>query len=254
MIKKDSTDWGHVGGWYDETIEKTGSYQKEVILPNILRLLQIEKGEKILDLACGQGFFSRAFNQAGAKVFGVDAGKSLIEIAKENSPKDISYEVAKAEKLPFEKEIFDKAVCILALQNILEFNEAIAEVSRALKNNGSFYIVLNHPAFRIPGKSSWGTDQENGIQYRRVDTYLSESKNEIDMNPGEKNPERKSFTYSFHRPLQVYMKSLSKNGFAITKIEEWISHKESEIGPRKLAEDRARKEFPLFMAIECKKT
>jgi hypothetical protein len=49
------------------------------------------------------------------------------------------------------------------------------------------------------------------------------------------------------------MKALSKHRFAITRIEEWISHKESEKGPRKEAEDRARKEFPLFLAIEVRR-
>jgi len=61
MNKKD-TSWGKVADWYDELLEeKTGTYQTEVILPNILRLLDLKKGETILDLACGQGFFSREF-------------------------------------------------------------------------------------------------------------------------------------------------------------------------------------------------
>ena len=66
------------------------------------------------------------------------------------------------------------------------------------------------------------------------------------MNPGNKNSRK---TYSFHRPLQVYVKSLVKNGFVITKLEEWISHKESQKGPKKKIEDNARKEIPMFMCI-----
>jgi hypothetical protein len=53
--------------------------------------------------------------------------------------------------------------------------------------------------------------------------------------------------------MQDYMKALSSAGFAITRIEEWISHKKSEKGPRQEAEDRARKEFPLFLAIEARR-
>jgi hypothetical protein len=37
------------------------------------------------------------------------------------------------------------------------------------------------------------------------------------------------------------------------RLEEWISHKKSEKGTRQLAEDVARKEFPLFMALELRK-
>ena len=71
------------------------------------------------------------------------------------------------------------------------------------------------------------------------------------MNPGEKD--NKSFTYSFHRPLQLYFKTFAKNGFAVTRLEEWISHKESEPGPRQDAENTARKEIPLFLFLEAVK-
>ena len=68
------------------------------------------------------------------------------------------------------------------------------------------------------------------------------------MHPGQA---KKSFTVSFHRPLQVYTKVLGKHGFAITRIEEWISHRISQKGPRSEAEDVARKEIPLFMYCEA---
>ena len=69
------------------------------------------------------------------------------------------------------------------------------------------------------------------------------------MHPGD-NP--KEVTTSFHRPLQFYSKSLFKNGFCITRIEEWNSFKKSEPGPRAQAEDKARKEIPLFLFIETR--
>ena len=48
------------------------------------------------------------------------------------------------------------------------------------------------------------------------------------------------------------MKIFSKSGFAITRLEEWISHKQSGTGPRQTAEDKARREIPMFMCIEIK--
>jgi hypothetical protein len=73
------------------------------------------------------------------------------------------------------------------------------------------------------------------------------------MTQGIKNPKAKKFTYSYHHPLQVYFKSFSKAGLAVLRLEEWISHKTSDKGPRKLAEDLSRKEIPLFMCLELKK-
>ena len=94
MIKRDSrkteTSWGKVADWYDEMLEeRDNSYQNNVILPNILRLMDIKKDEIVLDLACGNGFFSREFFKKGAKVIGVDVSPELIEIAKKKSPKEI---------------------------------------------------------------------------------------------------------------------------------------------------------------------
>ncbi len=71
----------------------------------------------------------------------------------------------------------------------------------------------------------------------------------MDMHPGKRGG--KSFTYSYHRSLQDYMKALRSAGFAITRLEEWISHKTSEPGPKAKAENTARKEFPLFMLVEA---
>jgi hypothetical protein len=43
---------------------------------------------------------------------------------------------------------------------------------------------------------------------------------------------------------------LFNNGFLIEKMEEWISDKKSEGGRAKI-EDKARAEFPLFLAIKA---
>jgi hypothetical protein len=71
------------------------------------------------------------------------------------------------------------------------------------------------------------------------------------MDPGKTAGKRK--TISFHRPLQVYVKALAKNGFAVTGLEEWISNRQSQPGPRQAAEDTSRKEFPLFLMIKAQK-
>jgi ubiquinone/menaquinone biosynthesis C-methylase UbiE len=218
----------------------------------------LKKDEKIYDLACGQGYFANIFAKMGACVVASDLSKKLIETAKENSKLirteggKISFYISPAHRAQFLKNNeIDTIVVVLAIQNIENVGEVFAECHRVLKNNGRMILVLNHPAFRVPQASDWYfTD---GVLSRIVSKYLSESKISIDMTPGEKNPKKKIKTISFHRSLQYYVKLFSKNGFVITRLEEWISHKQSENGPRQLAEDKARKEIPLFMCIEVKK-
>lgn len=246
------TSWGGVADWYDELVRSAGSYQKEVILPNVLRLINIRKGTAVADIACGQGFFANEFFRAGASVTGVDISPELIALAKKRSPRAIRYICAPADNIAeIPPSSADVAVCILALQNIENAAGFFKEAARILNSSGRLVIVLNHPAFRIPAESSWGWDDEQKIQYRRIDSYLSESRQRIEMHPGS---DPGAVTVSFHRPLQFYAKALAKQGFVITRLEEWNSHKKSQPGPRATAEDRARKEIPLFLAVEAVKS
>ncbi|MCK9497395.1 MAG: methyltransferase domain-containing protein [Candidatus Colwellbacteria bacterium] len=246
--KKENTSWGKVASWYDEAVSQKDSYQKSLILPNILRMSEVKKGDNVIDIACGTGFFSIELSKTGASVVGVDISQELLEMAK-SKKSAVEFIKASAEDLSLVKKTgFDKAFIVLALQNINNAKKALSECSLKLKTGGKLYIVLNHPCFRIPEFSSWGWDGD--VQYRKIERYLSETKTEIQMHPGA-DPKIK--TLSFHRPLQYYFKSFEKAGFAATRIEEWNSNKESEPGPRAGAENRARKEIPLFMAIECMK-
>ncbi len=248
------TSWGKVSEWYDKHLEHNDdTYHAKVVHPNLLKMLGEVQGKKMLDLACGQGIFSRLLADKGAHVVGVDLGKELIELA-EKKNKDYAFRVhyfhgASDDLYMIKDGTIDTAVCVLAIQNIEKLQETFQEVSRVLKTGGRFFLVLNHPAFRNPKHTHWGYDEQANIQYRRVDEYISESKVKIDMTPGSQTD--KKFTVSFHRPLQVYVKALGKHKLAITGLQEWVSHKKSERGPRAEAEDKSRKEIPLFMALEA---
>ncbi len=80
---------------------------------------------------------------------------------------------------------------------------------------------------------------------------MSEEKIKMDMTPGRNI--LKEYTYSYHRPLQYYFKTITNLQMSVTRLEEWVSHRESEQGPKKDMEDKARKEFPLFMCLEITK-
>ncbi len=250
---KKSTSWGKVASWYDSLLEKDDdSFQSRVILPNLMRSMNLNKNQVVLDLACGQGFFARVIAASGAKVIASDISSELVNLAKKHSAgtKNIQYYVAPADDIKFcaDKSV-DSILIILALQNIQNVDEVLKECARVLKEKGSMFLVLNHPAFRAPKVSSWQWDEKEKVQYRRMDEYLSEAKLEIDMHPGQNKSEK---TISFHRPLQWYFKMLRKNNLGVVKCEEWVSHRQPTQGPRFAAEDKARKEFPLFLFLECK--
>lgn len=252
MKKDQPTSWGNVSEWYSSHLENNpDTYQQQVILPNILRIIGIRPSTKVIDIACGQGFFSRAMQEAGASVVGADISKELIAEAKKLSSEKISYHVAPADRLKFARESeFDVATIVLAIQNIENMAGSFSEAARVLKKGGRLILVMMHPAFRNPGQTSWGFDEENSVQYRRIDSYLSATKAKLLVHPGKKNSET---TISYHHSLQDFSKALFKAGFSITRLEEWISHKQSGKGPRQKMENTARKEIPLFLMLEATK-
>lgn len=258
MDSKDkNTSWEEVAVWYDGHLRSgPDTYQNQVVLPNLRRLLQIKPDETLLDLACGQGFFAHALFPDAGRVVCVDASPSLVEIAKKNTQiKDlekIEFHVSESHKLGMLPDCsIDKIIIVLALQNIREHEATFAECARVLSTGGSLHIVLNHPMFRIPKHSDWRYDKDRKVMSREIEKYLSEFSSAIIMNPGSKKD--KQTTVSFHRPLSVYIKSAVKAGLALADLEEWTSHKESQPGPRAQAENMARNEIPLFMYLQFKK-
>ncbi|MCW1930082.1 MAG: methyltransferase domain-containing protein [Candidatus Kerfeldbacteria bacterium] len=250
--KTRDTSWEVVSDWYDQMLETDeDSYQNKVVAPHLLRLMNIQYNDRIVDFGCGQGFFARKFAEAGAKVTGVDASADLIAKAQEKAHPETRFIIAPAQDSTLADGCAESVTIVLALQNMEEMHLVFKEAARVLTPRGKLYIVLNHPAFRIPQHSDWIYDESADTQSRRVAQYMSDAKVRIDMTPGQK--EHKTFTWSFHHPLQSYMKHLYNAGFVTCRMEEWTSHKESERGPRKKAEDQARKEIPLFLCIEARK-
>ena len=76
---------------------------------------------------------------------------------------------------------------------------------------------------------------------------MSEQKIPIVTSPGKSQSET---TWSFHYPLSSYFSFLQNAGFVVQDLQEWCSDKES-LGKAARWENRARKEFPLFMAIKA---
>jgi hypothetical protein len=113
---------------------------------------------------------------------------------------------------------------------------------------------MMHPCFRVPRQSDWVWSDVNKTQSRVVTQYLSSSKIEIQTHPGlAAHGKDNTVTLTFHRPLQAYINTMGGAGLYIDHIEEWASHKADQVGPKKEAIDRARKEIPMFLAIRARK-
>ncbi len=247
----ESTDWSQAADWYDKLVGDEGSeFHRQIVHPGVLKLLGVVKDKTILDVACGQGVLCRLLHGQGAKIFGIDAAIPLIELARKRGPAEIRYARVDAREIDafteFATAQFDAATCILAAQNFNPLEPMFASAARLLKPGGKLVMVIVHPCFRGPKETSWGWDHDAFVQYRRVDKYLLPRKEPIITNPGKKDGK---YTWTFHRPLEAYVSAAVRGGLLVDALQEWASHKFSDSGPRAAAENSARREIPMFMAL-----
>ncbi|MBL8764039.1 MAG: methyltransferase domain-containing protein [Phycisphaerae bacterium] len=249
-----STSWDAVAPWYDSYLTGGGSdHYTNTLIPGTLRLVQPRPGARLLDLACGQGILTRALAESGAQVLGVDSSPRLLDTARKHPSRGapIDYRLCDARELDsLGVTGLDACTCLMGLGNIDPLDAVLPAIARALRPGGAFVFVVSHPAFRAPVQSSWGWDPKANRQYRRLDGYLSSAQHPIAMHPG-KDPG--VTTWTFHRPLQTYVRLLAEAGLVIDALEEWPGQRASQPGPRAAEENRARREIPLFLAVRARR-
>jgi len=118
----------------------------------LIELLEVNDSHKILDIGCGTGFVTGKIAESlsaesGGLAVGIDAAGKMIEGAREKrGSKTCHFEVAAAEKLPFEDESFDSVISTLFFHHIqLDLKKkALSEAFRVLRFGGKLIISDMH--------------------------------------------------------------------------------------------------------------
>jgi len=144
----------------------------------------------------------------------------------------------------------DAAACLMAVHDVRDLDGMMRNVSASLKPGGRAVFVFMHPCFRIPQHTHWGWDNDQKVQFRRVDRYVKPVEIPISTHPGRDSGENTVF---FHRPLSEVLGAMGRAGLGVVASEELCSHRRSQSGPFSKAEHRAAEEFPLFLALKAVK-
>ena len=99
----------------------------------------VEIGLKILDVGCGYGGFLRQLGD-NWKTFGIDVSSYAIEYAKKLSPKT-DYRLCSVSDLKSKSE-FDAVTAFDSLEHVPNVDISLINISRALKQNGTFICVV----------------------------------------------------------------------------------------------------------------
>ena len=121
------------------------SYIKENIIKTfgLKEKDKILSGVKILDIGCGGGLLSEPMSRLGAEVYGIDASKKNIEIAKihaEKSGLNIKYFCSTPEK--FKKNLkFDVILNMEIVEHVENVVFFLESCSKLLKRDGIMFIA-----------------------------------------------------------------------------------------------------------------
>jgi SAM-dependent methyltransferase len=109
-----------------------------------LEMLALAPGDRVLDVACGPGNFTRGFARAAGDglVAGIDASATMLGIAvRDTAEGNVAYIRADACDLPFSEDSFDAACCFAALYLIEDPLRALAEIVRVLAPGGRLALM-----------------------------------------------------------------------------------------------------------------
>jgi SAM-dependent methyltransferase len=97
-------------------------------------MLRPEAGERLLDVGCGTGYFTRRFaREAGVEATGLDPDLSSLAYACSKAAHGERYLAGAAERLPFDDGSFDRAVSVAALCFVRDPRRALEEMVRVTR-------------------------------------------------------------------------------------------------------------------------
>ena len=137
-------------------LSKTGdlNFKRRVI--TMLDYLDIQPGDNILDMGCGEGFYSMVLdNLYNCKITAVDFDPEILALAHKwlDGRSNVTLEQGDITKLRFPDSSFDKIVCTEVLEHIDDDKTAIKELYRVLKPGGVIAITVpnkNYPLLWDP--------------------------------------------------------------------------------------------------------
>ena len=139
----------HAAAFYDLTVWLMTLGGERAFREKLLRLVQLEAGESVLDVGCGTGTLAiaakRHVGPAGA-VHGIDASLEMISRAGKKAKKrgaDVVFKNAAAEALPFPDAEFDVVLSTVMLHHLSRKGRAqcAGEMRRVVKPGGRVLAV-----------------------------------------------------------------------------------------------------------------
>ena len=219
--------WNANAAFWNDRMGDGNDFVEVLVWPATARLLALEPGDRVLDVACGNGLSSRRLAAAGAAVVAFDFAEEMIAHARRRTQRHaerIDYAVLdatdEAALLDLGERRFDAAICNMALFDMADIDPLMRALARLLRPGGRFVFSVLHPCFNSSHMAhSAELEDRDGdfvaVYSVRVFGYLSPSVTRTTAMRGQPEPQ-----LIFYRPLQDLLGSGFAAGFVLDGLEE----------------------------------
>ena len=221
------TAWENIAGFWDDSIGPDGNeWHQLLVAPAQLKLLELEPGQRVLEVACGNGQFARAMAARGAHVAATDFSESFLARARAHAVQDETVTYSQLDVTDEDALIeicrrpFDAVVATMALMDISDIRPLAKLLPTLLRPGGRFVFSVMHPCFNSADIEMTadrhgpidGSQVEHGVRVRRY----------LDLPPTRGigilgQPEQHIY---FHRPLHELLGTFLAKGMVLDGLFE----------------------------------
>ncbi len=237
--------WNDAAEPWDDFVESGADfYRAEVHGRALLAVCGDVGGRRVLDLGCGQGWFTRQLAGAGAEVVGLDIADQAVAKAAERAGTGQGFVVADAGRAGdlFRPGTFDLVTSCMALQDMPDPAGALAGAA-GLAPRVVFSIA--HPGTDTPSRE-WVRDDHGRKLALRIDRYFDAGHDDLRWEmPRLLRP---FTTPRWQLPLQDWSGMVAAAGLVIARLHE-PRPTEAQVAARPELDDARR--LPYFLIFDC---
>ncbi|RPE81596.1 class I SAM-dependent methyltransferase [Vulcaniibacterium tengchongense] len=211
--------------------------------PALRAMLPDPAGQRVVDLGCGFGWFSRwAAAHGAARVLGLDLSERMLARARaDTADAAVEYRLADLETIELPQASFDLAHSALAFHYVEDFARLARAVHRALAPGGRLVFSIEHPIY-MAAADPQGWRDEDGRRTWPIGRYAIEGERRTEwFVPG---------VLKYHRTLATTLNTLIDAGFAIRRIVEFAPSAEQIARQPELAEELER---PMLLLVSAQR-
>ncbi len=143
---------------YSRTHEKPD--KKFSMLPTIIKTCKNLKNKTVIDIGCGDGFFTKSISKKAKEVYGIDLSKERIANAKNNSSSNIQYIKADMNKFNYPKSDIIIAPFVLNYEKKKNLLKLFKKFYNSLKKSGKLICIFDMPQSIYHNNKEYGSIKE----------------------------------------------------------------------------------------------